>query len=648
MKFNSLALSLAVLLSGGSSCEGFMSPKHQSSSGIHWSIQTKQKQSSTELYIIGPMLRKMREEQAKKKMPMASEDERRDEAPGLRVGTNAWKWPPVWPYSVNDFTPKDDIAEPPQANPMAGIMGMNGAMPPPVPEVEEKEKLDVLNYWGEEKAMERTDIDDGAVAALKNHYSFYLKDGMKVLELGAAENSYLPDDLKLEKLVGVGANMKLMEENPALTESMVVDLNNVIAEQGVDSDELKALGAGTFDVIIMANTIDFLTQPREVFRSAWALLKPGGLMIVPFTNREAYTNKFGRAQTKMWKDMNDDQHMWICGSFFQFSASDGWEGLKGFDISPEDAKKDEGILGALKNNNKNNMFVVQATKAYVDEFIDPEDPEKSFKSKMWLLPTLEERDKQLLGSRLARVYKTQNSDEETEALIRNVETLPKVYESLIKMDQFAFTFGMQAQLAADLIADPDFNGNDEQILAMKMGLGLRTPSEFWELIGQRTFSMNPDEKVNLLAHIVPRFGSDDPEQEEAMQAFVAGLEPTFAVVRSKCPSMSDADVQLIGTELLASEILQPGRSTKKEFATWVSSLTKEELEEVLTKRKAFKEKAMADMKVMQEERKAREEEIEAQRQKMIEQQKKAREERSLAFNPETGKMEIMEKKEEKK
>ena len=160
--------------------------------------------------------------------------------------------------------------------------------------------------------------------------------------------------------------------------------------------------------------------------------------------------------------------------------------------------------------------------------------------------------------------------------------------------------------------------------------------------------MNPDEKVNLLSHIVPRFGSDDPEQEEAMQAFVAGLEPTFAVIRSKCPSMSEPDVQLVGTELLASEILQPGRSTKKEFATWVASLNKEEVEEVLTQRKAFKEEALAEMKVMQEERKAREEALEAKRQKMIEQQEKAREERSLVFNPETGKMEIMEKASEKK
>jgi len=635
MKFNSFALSFAVLLSTRS-CEGF------APSSVN---QKKVSTSSTELNIIGPMLRKMKEEKAKKNMPMASDEERDGEAPGLRVGGGAWKWPPVWPYTTNDFTPKDDIVEQKDDNPMGALMG--GGAPPVQEVVDDKDRLDSLKFWGEDKVSEKTTIDVEAIDQLKNHYTFYLKDDMAVLELGAAENSYLPEGLKLSRHVGAGANIKLLKENPDLTESFVLDLNKVIEEQGVDSDELKALGSESFDTIIMANTIDFLTQPREVFRSAWALLKPGGMMIVPFTNREAYTSQFGRAQTKMWKDMNDDQHMWICGSFFQFSASEGWTGLKGFDISPEGAQKEEGIMGTLKNNKKMNMFVVQASKQAVDDEVDPEDPEKSFKSKMWLLPTLEERDKQLLGPRLARVYTTQSSGENVEtaeAVVKNIDALPKIYESLIKMDQFAFTFGMQAQLAADLIADKDFNANDDQVDALKMGLGLRTPSpEFWELIGQRTFSMNPDEKINLLAHIVPRFGSGNPEQEAALQAFVAGLEPTFSVVRAKCPSMSEAEVQLVGTELLSAEILQPGRSTKKEFATWVASLKEDELKDVLTKRKAFKETALTEMQKMQTDRQAREEETIAQREKMMEQQRKARNERSMAFNPQTGKMEEIKK-----
>lgn len=301
------------------------------------------------------------------------------------------------------------------------------------------------------------------------HYAFYLKDGMSVLEFGAAENSYMPKGLKLSKHVGVGANKALMDKNSALTDSLVVNLNDVVEEQGVNSEELSNFGPESFDAIVMANTIDFLSSPREVFRSAWYLLKPGGIMMVPFVNKDAYTSKFERAQTKYWRDFNDDQHMWVCGSFFQFSAGDGWEGLKGFDISPESAKKGEGVAGLLKQGAGMNMFVVQARKAKQDEAIDPSNPEKSFRSKMWLMPTLEDRDKRLLAPRLTRSYELMKSDEDINALAKNVQTLPKVYESLVKMDQFAFPFGMQAQLATDLVTDKDFNGSDEQIKALKMG-----------------------------------------------------------------------------------------------------------------------------------------------------------------------------------
>jgi hypothetical protein len=89
---------------------------------------------------------------------------------------------------------------------------------------------------------------------------------MSVLELGAAENSYLPEGLKLSRHVGVGANKKLMDQNSALTERLIVDLNDVIKERDVNSDDLRRLASDPFDAIIMANTVDYLTNPREVYR----------------------------------------------------------------------------------------------------------------------------------------------------------------------------------------------------------------------------------------------------------------------------------------------------------------------------------------------------------------------------------------------
>ncbi len=178
-----------------------------------------------------------------------------------------------------------------------------------------------------------------------------------------------------------------------------------------------------------------------------------------------------------------------------------------------------------------------------------------------------------------------------------------------------------------------------------MGLGLRKPSkDFWAPVGRSTSAMTPEDKVNLLAHIVPRFGSGDPAQDEALGAFVSGLEPTFSVIRSKCPSMKEGDVQLLGSELLAAEILQPGRSTREQFAAWLGALTEIDLEFVLTKRKGFKEAATMELDSFRERRETEERRAQERREKIQEQVMAARENRSVMFNPRTGKMEKLARK----
>ena len=164
---NYKSLALAFFLSSISS-NAFLQPRP---AALSLQKRTSSSPSSTELFVIGPMIRKMREEQAKKNMPMASDTERSNEAPGLRVGTGAWKWPPVWPYEGDAFTPLEEIKKPKPA--AASAMGglLNGGMPnlptAAVEDEEEIEKLDVMKYWGEEKAEVMTDIDAEAIDALK-------------------------------------------------------------------------------------------------------------------------------------------------------------------------------------------------------------------------------------------------------------------------------------------------------------------------------------------------------------------------------------------------------------------------------------------------------------------------------------------------
>ncbi|CAN0478037.1 unnamed protein product, partial [Hapterophycus canaliculatus] len=45
------------------------------------------------------------------------------------------------------------------------------------------------------------------------------------VDAGASVDSYLPEDLSFDKVVGVGMNADEMKTNPRLTESLVQNLN---------------------------------------------------------------------------------------------------------------------------------------------------------------------------------------------------------------------------------------------------------------------------------------------------------------------------------------------------------------------------------------------------------------------------------------
>ena len=592
--------------------------------------------------IVGPMIKKMREEQAKKKMPMADSTEAANEAPGLRVGKKSWRWPPVWPYDPQFFTPNkraDEMEQNNNLNQMASALsGISQAQVGGETE-DGDEELDSLKFFAGEGAVE-TELDREAAAKLTEHYRFYLRDDMSILELGAAEESYLP--FKPRRHVGVGASTTLMEKNPSLTEQMVVDLNNVEQGRDVDNDEFRLLAKEPFDAIIMSNTVSYLINPREVLRSAWYLLKPGGILLVSFATQGAMKDDYKDLQTRMWTRYNDDQHMWMTGSFFQFSAGEGWENLLGFDISPDSAKDmtSTGPMAVLDRGKSNNMFVVQATKGYQDDKVNPEDPEPSIRSLCWMLPTLEGRDKNLVVPRLARVYETTDQAEVRTAIEDHISLLPRVYEELVRMDAFAFTFSMQAQLATDLLCNPRFTASDEQMTALKEGLGLRKPGpDFWGPVGQNTAAIPVEEKISLLGYLVPCFGSGDPALEEALESYVSGLLPTYEVIKSKCPGLPEEDVQLMGAEVLAYELLTPGKTSREEFARWLGALSKEEILNLLDVRKSYRRTAATSLKEYLEAEKAKEARLEELRAKMEQQKETARLERSMIFNPRTEKFE---------
>lgn len=98
-------------------------------------------------------------------MPMANPDEAKVEAPGLRVGANAWKWPPVWPYDSNFFKRKSEMNAKDKANPMMNMMNPMDVMEKKdIADVDEN-KFDSLKWWDENKDV-TTDLDERVAAKI--------------------------------------------------------------------------------------------------------------------------------------------------------------------------------------------------------------------------------------------------------------------------------------------------------------------------------------------------------------------------------------------------------------------------------------------------------------------------------------------------
>lgn len=187
-----------------------------------------------------------------------------------------------------------------------------------------------------------THIDDGAINALTQYYaSVFPPSGQKdtaILDLCSSWISHYPKGYKAGKISGLGMNAEELQRNPVLTDWTVSDLNR---------DPQLPFEDTTFDVITNAVSVDYLSQPLQVFREMHRVLKPGGLAIMSFSNR-----CFPTKAISAWTASGDSEHVWIVGSYFHYSVNGGFEEPKCKDISPQ-----KGWFGA-----GDPMYVVYARK----------------------------------------------------------------------------------------------------------------------------------------------------------------------------------------------------------------------------------------------------------------------------------------------
>jgi SAM-dependent methyltransferase len=121
-----------------------------------------------------------------------------------------------------------------------------------------------------------THIDDATVAALTTFYRGILPVGGAILDLMASWVSHLPGAVSYARVAGLGMNRVELAHNPRLDDCAVQDLNAI--------PELPYPDA-TFDAVLNAVSIQYLTRPVEVYASVRRVLKPGGLAVIATSHR---------------------------------------------------------------------------------------------------------------------------------------------------------------------------------------------------------------------------------------------------------------------------------------------------------------------------------------------------------------------------
>ena len=123
-----------------------------------------------------------------------------------------------------------------------------------------------------------THIDDATIANLSAWYAEVLAPGARVLDLMSSWVSHLPpaEDLALGHVAGLGMNEAELAANPRLDAFAVHDLNA--------TPELPYADA-SFDAVLCAVSIQYLTRPIEVFAEVARVLRAGGRAAVATSHR---------------------------------------------------------------------------------------------------------------------------------------------------------------------------------------------------------------------------------------------------------------------------------------------------------------------------------------------------------------------------
>ncbi|MDQ7784389.1 MAG: methyltransferase domain-containing protein [Desulfomonilaceae bacterium] len=177
-------------------------------------------------------------------------------------------------------------------------------------------------------------LDACALETVEQLYRRLIPAGATILDLMAGPESHLGKVADAAEIVGLGLNREELTANKALSEYVIHDIN---------VDPVLPFPDNRFDVVVNTVSVDYLTQPLEVFREAARVLKPDGIFITVFSNR-----MFPPKAVNIWKRGTEKQRVELIRKFFSLSgrlAIQGYYESVGKPRPKDDKYYDLGIPG---------------------------------------------------------------------------------------------------------------------------------------------------------------------------------------------------------------------------------------------------------------------------------------------------------------
>ncbi|MFZ5766095.1 MAG: methyltransferase domain-containing protein [Thermodesulfobacteriota bacterium] len=146
-------------------------------------------------------------------------------------------------------------------------------------------------------------IDSVAEQTVAAFYGNHLRPGMRVLDFMGSWNSHLPQGLDLAGLAVLGLNEQELAQNPLATERVVQDVNRHAQLPFADR---------RFDAVICSMSVEYLINPRLVFRELSRVLTDNGLLLVTFSNRW-----FPSKAIRLWGELHEFERMGLVLELFR-------------------------------------------------------------------------------------------------------------------------------------------------------------------------------------------------------------------------------------------------------------------------------------------------------------------------------------------